>query len=52
MTGAAVPKGTPVAMHYGFARSEPGHPGILLHADGQPCLGLRSLRRRSLSPLP
>ena len=23
-------------MHYGYARSEPGHPGISLHADGQP----------------
>ena len=28
--------GAPVAMHYGFAVSEPGHPGILLHCDGQP----------------
>ncbi len=23
-------------MHYGYARSEPGHPGISLHTDGQP----------------
>ncbi|MDP6447055.1 MAG: phytanoyl-CoA dioxygenase family protein, partial [Pirellulaceae bacterium] len=23
-------------LHYGYARSEPGHPGISLHADGQP----------------
>ena len=22
--------------HYGYARSEPGHPGISLHTDGQP----------------
>ena len=25
-----------IFMHYGYARSEPGHPGISLHADGQP----------------
>src|SRR4051794_32517829 len=25
-----------VLMSYAFARSEPGHPGISLHADGQP----------------
>lgn len=25
-----------VVMSYGYARSEPGHPGISLHADGQP----------------
>jgi len=25
-----------VMMSYGYARSEPGHPGISLHADGQP----------------
>ena len=25
-----------VFMHYGYARSEPGHPGISLHCDGQP----------------
>ena len=25
-----------VFMSYGYARSEPGHPGISLHADGQP----------------
>ncbi|MFN7925424.1 MAG: phytanoyl-CoA dioxygenase family protein [Bryobacteraceae bacterium] len=25
-----------VFMSYGFARSEPGHPGISLHTDGQP----------------
>ena len=25
-----------VMMHYGYARSEPGHPGISLHTDGQP----------------
>ena len=25
-----------VLMHYGYARSEPGHPGISLHTDGQP----------------
>lgn len=25
-----------VMMDYGYARSEPGHPGISLHADGQP----------------
>ncbi|MDA1014525.1 MAG: phytanoyl-CoA dioxygenase family protein [Planctomycetota bacterium] len=25
-----------VMMHYAYARSEPGHPGISLHADGQP----------------
>lgn len=25
-----------VFMHYAYARSEPGHPGISLHADGQP----------------
>jgi ectoine hydroxylase-related dioxygenase (phytanoyl-CoA dioxygenase family) len=23
-------------LHYGYARSEPGHPGISLHTDGQP----------------
>src|SRR5574339_209398 len=25
-----------VMMTYSYARSEPGHPGISLHADGQP----------------
>ncbi len=25
-----------ITMSYGYARSEPGHPGISLHADGQP----------------
>lgn len=25
-----------VLSHYGYARSEPGHPGISLHTDGQP----------------
>jgi ectoine hydroxylase-related dioxygenase (phytanoyl-CoA dioxygenase family) len=25
-----------IFMHYGYARSEPGHPGISLHTDGQP----------------
>ena len=25
-----------IVMSYGYARSEPGHPGISLHADGQP----------------
>ncbi|MBQ18002.1 MAG: hypothetical protein CMJ65_12840 [Planctomycetaceae bacterium] len=25
-----------IMMHYAYARSEPGHPGISLHADGQP----------------
>jgi hypothetical protein len=25
-----------ILMSYGYARSEPGHPGISLHADGQP----------------
>ena len=25
-----------IFMHYGYARSEPSHPGISLHADGQP----------------
>ena len=25
-----------IFMHYSYARSEPGHPGISLHADGQP----------------
>ncbi len=25
-----------IIMHYGYARSEPGHPGISLHTDGQP----------------
>ena len=25
-----------VMMHYSYARSEPGHPGISLHTDGQP----------------
>lgn len=25
-----------IMMHYGYARSEPGHPGISLHTDGQP----------------
>ena len=25
-----------IMMTYGYARSEPGHPGISLHADGQP----------------
>ena len=28
--------GDPVMMSYGYAISEPGHPGISLHADGQP----------------
>ncbi len=28
--------GDPLIMHYGYARSEPGHPGISLHTDGQP----------------
>ena len=25
-----------ILSHYGYARSEPGHPGISLHTDGQP----------------
>ena len=25
-----------IMMHYSYARSEPGHPGISLHTDGQP----------------
>jgi len=25
-----------IMMHYAYARSEPGHPGISLHTDGQP----------------
>ena len=25
-----------IMSHYGYARSEPGHPGISLHTDGQP----------------
>ena len=25
-----------IFMHYGYARADPGHPGISLHADGQP----------------
>jgi Phytanoyl-CoA dioxygenase (PhyH) len=25
-----------ILMSYGYARSEPGHPGVSLHADGQP----------------
>lgn len=25
-----------IVMHYSYARSEPGHPGISLHTDGQP----------------
>ena len=28
--------GPPIAMHYGYVVSEPGHPGIMLHCDGQP----------------
>ncbi len=28
--------GVPVVMSHAYARSEPGHPGISLHTDGQP----------------
>src|SRR5437867_5268158 len=32
----SLPDAPPIFMTYEYARSEPGHPGISLHTDGQP----------------